>query len=205
VADARYRGIRQPSQDVYVPHWQIEMPSTNYLIVRAGAPPAEILSLVRRTLKELDPNQTIGREATLGELIDGNTARDRFNLALLLLFGVGAVVLAVAGIHSVTRESVAARAKEIAVRMALGAQRGEVTARTASRLLLFITGGILLGIAAVIGLGSAAESLLYGISPREPFVLLCVGGFVLAIATLSSFFPAWAAAGKDPREQLLSD
>lgn len=205
VADARYRGIRQPGQDVYVPHWQIDMPTTNYLIVRGGAPPAELLSLVRRTLKELDANQAIGRETTLGELIDRNTARDRFNLMLLLLFAAGAIVLAVAGIHSVTRESVTARAKEIAVRIALGAQRGEVTARTASRLLLYVAGGTFLGVIVAIGLASTAEDLLYGISPKEPAILLSVVGFVLVIAVISSFFPAWNAAGKDPREQLLSD
>lgn len=204
VADARFRGVRQPGQDVYVPNSQIDVPAS-YLIVRGTLPSAELLSLVRRTIKETAPAQAMASEATIGQLIDRNTARDRFNLALLLLFAAGAIVLAAAGFHSVTRESVAVRAKEIAIRIAVGADRGRLAAQTIGGIVSYVCGGALAGACLTIWFAGRLEDLLYAVSPRDPAILFCVTASVIVTAAVSSFLPAWKAAGRDPRGQLLSD
>jgi putative ABC transport system permease protein len=202
VADARYRGVVQAGEDVYLPHRQIDIP-TKYLVVRGRVPAGELLAFVRGIVKEMDPQQAIAGEATLGELIDRNTARDRFNVLLLMLFAVGATVLAALGIHSVMREAVMVRAKEIAVRMALGAGRGGVAFQTTRRILMFAGSGVVGGVVAALFVAPLAVDLLYGVSPREPRILLGVACFVAVVAVASAVLPAWRASGEDPRKQLV--
>ncbi|HEY3741139.1 MAG TPA: ABC transporter permease [Bryobacteraceae bacterium] len=203
-ADARYRRVVQTADNVYVPYRQSNAP-TNYLVLRGRVSPSELLATVRRTLKEVDPSQAIAGEATLGEMIDRNTARSRFNVSILILFALGAIVLAAAGIHSVVRESVTVRAKEIALRIALGATRTHLVAQTGKGTLTWVVLGELAGIAGALALARAAIDLLYGISPMDPGVLLSVAGFMFLTAAISSAIPAWIAASQDPRGPLQSD
>jgi len=165
VADARFRGVRQPGHDVYVLNRQIDIP-TNYLVIRATTPTAETLTQIRKAVKEVAPDQAIASEATLGTLMDRNTARDRFNLALLLLFALGAMLLAIAGTHAVTRESITARANEIAIRQALGAPRLRLARELITDILNYVTIGTLTGILLATALATAAKSLLQRLPAR---------------------------------------
>ena len=201
VADARYRRVVQALDDVYVPYGQVNAP-TNYLVLRGSVPAAELLALVRRTLKELDPRQAIAGEATLGQMLERHTARDRFNLLIMMLFAAGAVVLAAAGIHSVIAESVTMRAKEIAVKSALGAGRGRLVAEAICHALVFVLAGEVVGVVGALLLGRSAADLLYGVSASDPLVLGGVALMVFGVAALSSWMPAWIAAGRDPRASL---
>lgn len=203
-ADARYRRVVQTADNVYVPYTQVGVP-TNYLMLRGRTTPGELLALVRRTLKQVDPTQAIAGEATLGQMIDRDTAGSRFNVSIFILFAVGAVVLAAAGVHSVVRESVTARTKEIAVRIALGASRERLVAQMTRGALLWVMAGELAGLAGAVVLIRAAADLLYGVVPSNPVLLAAVGAFMFAIAVGASLFPAWSAAGKDPREGLQGD
>ena len=149
----------------------------------------------------------MGRDMTklLEQMIARNTARNRFNASILMLFAVGAIVLAAAGIHSVIREALAVRAKEIAVRIALGAGRKSLVAETTQSTLFWVATGEMAGLAGAILIARAASDLLYGVSPTDPAVAACVVGFVFAVAAVSAVIPAWIAAGQDPRERLQSD
>ena len=203
-ADARYRNVVQTADNVNVPYTQVNTP-TNYLVLRGRVSSAELLALVRRTLKQVDPAQAIAGEATLGQMIDRNTAGSRFNVSILILFAIGAVVLAAAGIHSVVRESVTARAKEIALRIALGADRGRLAAQTARTALVWVLAGEAAGLAGAFALGRAAVGLLYRIAPTDPGVLITVAAFMFLVAVVASAVPAWIAASQDPRECLQND
>jgi len=203
-ADARYRRVVQSADNVFVPYLQSAVP-TNYLVLRGHVSSTELLSLVRRTLKEVDSTQAIAGEATLGDLIERNTARNRFNVSILILFAAGAILLAAAGIHSVVRESVTVRAKEIALRIALGAGRVRLVAQATQTALAWVLAGEFIGVAGAFLLGRTAADLLYGISPGDPTVLASVAVFMFAIAFVSSMIPAWIAAGQDPREGLQAD
>ncbi len=204
VADVRFRGVRQAGEDVYVPHTQVDTP-TNYLIVRGNLPAGELASLVRETVRAVAPGQAIAAEATFGELADRNTARDRFHLMLLLVFAAGALLLAIAGVHSVTRETVSVRAKELAIRVAVGASRSRLAVETSRGILVWVAVGACVGLGLSLWMGRAAASLLYEVSHRDPLILAGSAAFVVAAAALSSFGPSWKAAGRDPRGQLLSD
>ena len=196
-ADARYRRVVQSADNVYVPYTQVGVP-TNYLVLRGRVSAGELLALVRGTLKQLDPSQAIAGEATLGEMIDRNTAGSRFHVSILILFAFGAVLLAGAGIYSVVRESITARRKEIALRLALGAGRGRLMRQTTRNALTWVALGELAGLVVGLFLSRAASDLLYGVEPGDPRVIFCVAAAMLAVAALAAGVPAWGAASADP-------
>jgi len=138
-------------------------------------------------------------------MIERNTARSRFNVWILLLFASGALLLAAAGIHSVIRESVAVRSREIAIKNALGATRTRLVAEAISGALLVVVLGELAGLAGALHLGRGAADLLYGVSAADPGVLLAVAVLVFTIAAVASFVPAWLASGQDPRTGLQAE
>jgi putative ABC transport system permease protein len=200
-SDARYRSITQGGADVFVSYLQAQ-PPTNYLVIRGAQPAAELAALVRRSMAELDPSQAAAGVATIGELIDRNMARHRFNMILLLWFGVCAAVLAATGVYSVIAESVAAREREVAIKTALGAGRPRLVREIVSGTLALVLTGEVLGVCCTALFGHAASDLLYGVSPHDPVMLGLVGSFLFLVSLLAAFWPAWIAASGDPRVAL---
>jgi putative ABC transport system permease protein len=201
VGDARYRNITRSGTDIFVPYLQAA-PPTNYVVIRGSRSAAELAALVRRTLASMDPNQAIAGVATLGELMDRNAARHRFNMMLLLWFAVCASVLSAAGVYSAVAENVAARRRETAIRSALGANRGRLVREMVGLALLAAAGGEAVGLACASGLGALATDLLYGVSPRDPAILGAVSAFLFVVSAAAAIVPAWLAAGADWREEL---
>jgi putative ABC transport system permease protein len=198
---ARYRSITQKGADIFVPYLQASQP-TNYVVIRGTLPAGDLGALVRRTLASLDSNQTIAGVATLGELIDSNSARHRFNMVLLLWFGVCAALLAACGVYSVITETMAAREHEIAIKTALGAQRMRLVSEMVSSTLRFALAGEALGALLAFALGQLGAELLYGVSARDPVLLSSVVAFVFLVSLLAALWPAWLAAGCDPKAAL---
>jgi putative ABC transport system permease protein len=199
--NARYRNVTEKSTDIFVPSLQAG-PSTNYLVIRGKQSSSELAALVRRTLAGIDPAQAVAGVATIGELIDANTARHRFNMILLLWFGVCAAILAATGIYSVIAESIAARRQEIAIKIALGAPRIRLVHNLISRTLGFVLLGEVFGVFAVTWLGAMASELLYGITPGDPVVLGSVTAFVFGASLCAGFWPAWSAVDANPNAAL---
>jgi putative ABC transport system permease protein len=197
-ADARYRSITQSGTDIFAPYSQALQP-TNYLVIRGTGSASNLAALVRRTLAELDSTQAVAGVATIGDLIDANAARHRFNMILLLWFGVCAAILAATGVYSVIAETMAARQHEIAIRTALGAQRTRLVREMVAGTLGFVAIGEVLGAAVVFALGRLSAALLYGVSPRDPLVLGLVTAFLFMISVGAALWPAWALAGGDPK------
>jgi hypothetical protein len=199
--DARYRSITQPGSDVFVANTQAT-PSTNYLVIRGTRSAGDLAGLVRATLAGIDPNQAVAGVATLGELIDRNSARQRFNMTLLVWFGICAAILAASGVYSVVGETMASREREVAIRSALGAQRGRLVREMVSRTIGFVLLGELAGIGVVIGLGKVESGVLYGVSARDPRLCAAILAFLFVTSVAAAFWPAWSMAGKDLRATL---
>jgi ABC-type antimicrobial peptide transport system permease subunit len=123
-------------------------------------------------------------------------------MILLLWFGMCAAVLAATGVYSVIAEAMAARKREIAIKNALGAQRSRLVRDMISRTLVLVLLGELLGACIVCALGRLGSELLYGISERDPLVLGSVSVFLFLVSLWSAFWPAWSAAGLDPKAAL---
>ncbi len=200
VADARYRNITRTGADIFVPYSQTFAP-THYVVVRGTESPEALADLVRRTLAEIDPNQAVAHVATLGELMDRNAARHRFNMTMLVWLGICAAILAAAGVYTVVSEASAARERELMIRSALGAERLRLVGHVISRALVFVLIGEVLGIFAAVCIGGIASELLYGISARDPVVLGSVTTFVFVVSWCAAFWPAWSAT--DGRSHVL--
>jgi putative ABC transport system permease protein len=200
-ASARYRNVTESGDDIFVPYLQSEAP-TNYVVIRGSRPAEELAALVRRTLAGMDPNQAVAGVATLGSLIDRNTARHRFNMILLLWFGACALILAATGVYSVIAEGVAVRRREIAIKTVLGARKSRLVREIVYRALVFVLAGEALGVGAVAGLGRLGSDLLYGVSPGDPVLLGWVLAFLFVVSLGAALWPAWAAAGRDPNAVL---
>jgi putative ABC transport system permease protein len=141
----------------------------------------------------MDANQTISGVATVGELIDANSARHRFNMILLLWFGICAAILAASGVYGVVAETLAARRHEVAIKNALGAQRIRLVREMLVGALSFILVGEAIGVMAVFTMGRFAADLWYGVSPRDPLLLGSVGAFLFVVSLAAAFWPAWTA------------
>ena len=195
-ADARYRSITQKGADIFVPYLQAAQP-TNYVVIRGTQSPSDLASMVRRTLSSMDPSQTIAGIATIGELVDANSARHRFNMILLLWFGACAATLAAGGVYSVIAEMIADREREITIKSALGAQRIRLAREMVSGTLAFVLIGEAAGALGVLVVTKSAAELFYGVSARDPIVVASVAAFLFAVALAASVWPAWRAASLD--------
>ena len=201
VSDARYRNITQSGADLYVPSSQAFQP-TNYVVLRGTRTAQDLATLVRKTVADIDSTQAVAGIATIGELVDRNAARHRFNMILLLWFGVCGVVLASMGVYSVIAEAVTARRREIAIKTVLGARKPRLMREMVYRSLVFVLAGEAVGLGCIAGFGNLGSELLYGVSPRDPRVLGAVVGFLFVVSLVAALCPAWVAAGRNPNASL---
>lgn len=155
-------------------------------------------NLLRATIRSLDPQLPLSRVQTMEEVVARSEAPRRFITVVVSSFTLAAVLLAVLGIYSVVAFSVASRVQEIAIRMALGAERSHILR------LIFISGFKLAAVGCVLGFaGSAAassvlRSFLFHVSPFDPVVMIIAAIGVFALALLASVLPARRAAAVDP-------
>ncbi|MDQ3134046.1 MAG: ABC transporter permease, partial [Acidobacteriota bacterium] len=197
VADARYREVRDARWDVYVPYRQFAFP-VRYITVRTASDPAAFAAIVRREVAALDPQQAVTSVKTTRQLFSENVARPRFNSLLLGLLASLAALLAGLGIYGVISYSVAERTREIGVRIALGAQRGDVLRLVLKQGLTLILGGIVIGLVAAFLLARLMESLLFGISAADPATFIVVSLLLIVVALLACYIPARRAMRVDP-------
>jgi ABC-type antimicrobial peptide transport system permease subunit len=136
--------------------------------------------------------------ATIAELMDRNTARQRFNTVLLVIFGFSSLLLMGAGVYSVIAEAVVAKTREIGIRLALGADRTLLVRRFVTRTIGFVLAGEAAGVVGSVFIGHTLSAFLYGIRPGDPAVFTAVLAAVLLIAGVAASIPAWMAAGQNP-------
>ena len=201
--DARYRSGTHSGAHIFVPSLQAGQP-TRHVVIRGPRPRQELSALVQRAVREIDPSQNVGDPLTIGELIDRDTARHRFNVILLLWFGACAVILAVTAVYSVIAETMAARRTEVAIKSALGAQRNRVVRDLVLRTLRFAVFGLAVGTAAVSVFGTVSPDVFRGASARDPIVLISVGAFLFVVSLGAAVWPAWHAT-RDNRRTLLRE
>jgi len=205
VADVRRQGPdRAPIAQLFRPFAQ--RPSRGFvLVVRTAGDPAALVATVRQAAQEVDrgvPEFSVGTlEADMRE----RTAPQRFNTTLLAAFAAAALALACIGIYGLMHYSVARRAHEIGVRMALGADPAQVRRMIVHEGLGLAAAGIGLGlVAAFLGLG-AISSLLYEVNARDPVIFASAAGVLLFVAFLASWLPAHRASRIDPSVSLRAE
>jgi putative ABC transport system permease protein len=202
VSDVRQRSPAQPAVPVaFVPYAQSTL-RTLRVVVRTSGPPLSVAPAIHTTIRAADPGMPISDLAPLRTLLDRSVAQPRFYTSLLTIFAAVALVLAAVGIFGVMSYSVAQRAREISVRMALGARSSEVTAMVVRSSMLLSAAGLVIGIAGALAMGRVLASQLYNVSATDPLTILLVGGVLLLTAAAASWLPARRAAALDPGEAL---
>ena len=202
VADIRNPNLLEPEvPQIYVPFVQDPAPEM-FLMLRTSVPPAGLVPQVVRSVRKLDPDQTVYNVATMDERLSNYLATPRSNLVLMGVLAALALFLAAIGIYGVLSSFAGSRSREIAIRMALGAQQWDVVKPVMEY------GGVLTAIGMGVGLpgallgARALRTLLYGLSPSDPVALSGVCVLFALLAMTACYIPARNASKADPIARL---
>ncbi len=201
VAVAKDSVVNQVGEDptpmIYRPMQQEYAPQAG-LIVRTKGEPGPLLATVRDQVQTLDKNMPIRNTGTIQEQIVQGLWASRMGAALLSIFGGLALVLAMIGIYGVMSYSVAQRTQEIGIRMALGAQAGDVRRFVLWQGMVPALLGAGAGVVAAVALGQPIANLLYGIRPYDPLTVGFVSIVLIGVALVACYVPARSATRVDP-------
>ena len=192
VEDMRERG---PEADatlaVYFSYDQMAWSPVNF-VVHAEGDALTVVPHVRRALGEIDANLPVSRVSTMDDMVQSATASRRFTVMLLGLFAALALVLALGGLYGVITQSVGRRARELGVRIALGASSEDVVGVVMRQGLRPAIIGIVVGLVATVWMSGALSALLYGVSPTDPLTYIAVGALLALAAAGACWVPARA-------------
>jgi predicted permease len=186
---------------VYFPQMQLT-PRGITIVARTAGDPASAVPAVRREIHDMDPNLPVFNVKTMAARVDESLARRRFSMLLLTIFAVLAAGLAAVGIYGVIAFLVAHGAREVGIRMALGATPRGIGMLVLRHGLVIAAIGLGLGVAGAFVITRLMQSLLFGVGAADPMTYVAVSLFVAATALAASYIPARRAARLDPMRSL---
>ncbi len=199
--DSLNRGLALPPEPQLTALFR-QIPNLNFgfknLIVRTALDPLQLAEPIREQLHTLDPNVPFAEVYSMDQIMEQDTADRRYTTGLLALFAIFGVVLAGIGVYSVVSYVVAQRTSEIGLRMALGAQHGDVLWMVIKQGLGMATAGALAGLLSAWVLRRAVAQLVFEISPADPATFLAAALLLVSFAAAASYIPARRAAMVDP-------
>jgi putative ABC transport system permease protein len=208
VGDVRHNGITGVVKPkFYRPHAQFHRvtglaPRGMTLVVKAEGEPLRLVAPIRAALARLDPSVPIANVRTMEEVVKTSKAAPRLAGGLLALFAGIALALAAVGVYGVLSYAVTERTSEIGVRMALGAEAGQVLSMVLLDGLRLALSGVGLGVLLALALTRLMRSLLHEVSPADPVTFAIVAGLLTLVASAASFLPARRATRVDPATAL---
>lgn len=195
-----------PTSEVYIPYQQyIFATFMSTIVVRTEGEPAAFAPALRKQVWAVDPNQPVVKVETMEEMIANSIWRPRFSAWIFGVLSGLSVILAAMGVYGVVAYTSALRAREIGIRVALGASTNNVLAVILRGAMIPLLCGIGLSALAALLLSRLLTDLLYGISGTDPVSYFSAGILLLTIGTTASAHPAWRAATCDPLETLRSE
>ena len=199
VRDVKFYGASDSSRAlVWVPYAQRNGWSQGILTIRTRANPTAVLSAVRRELKSIDGAIALANVVTMDEAMERSMAGDRLIAVLLGAFAGLALVLAAIGIFGVLSYAMAQRTRELGIRLALGAQRGDVLRLVARETAPMVVSGVVVGLVAALGLTRFVRTMLYEIQTNDPATFAAVAITLAAVAVIAALVPARRASRIDP-------
>lgn len=202
VADVRSLELREePPAELYFSHLQNPFEGMS-IVIRSNVEASSLAGSVRRVVAEIDKSVPVSNVETMEHLVSASVTQPRFNLFLLGLFGVIALLLSAAGIYGVTAYTVTQRTHEVGIRLALGAQVGDVLRMILVQGMAVIMIGVAIGLAASFVLLRLMRSLLFGVTERDPLTFVAITLLLSAVALLACYIPARRATKVDPLEAL---
>jgi ABC-type antimicrobial peptide transport system permease subunit len=207
----RHNGITEGVKEkFYVPHTQWHKSTGNpiramTLVVKAHSDPRALTSTVSRTIRELDANLPVAGIRTMDDVVAATLSAPRFTGMLLGAFAVLALVLSAIGIYGVLSYVVSRRTREIGIRVAIGAGRGQVLRLVLGSGVGLALVGIVLGLAVAASLSRLMTTLLHDVQPGDPATYAAVAGALTTVAIVASLIPAWRATRVDPVRALKAE
>jgi putative ABC transport system permease protein len=203
VADVKNGSLNQPVRSlVYAPlHQELcegDWDNAMMLAVQTEAAPQSLAGAIREQVRALDQDQPVTSVRTMGQLLDRSLSDARFNLLLLGLFGVVALLLAAIGIYGVISYAVTQRTHEIGVRMALGAQPRSVLRLIVRQGMTLVGAGIAVGVAAAWALTRLMATMLFEVRATDPVTFALIALLLMGVALVACYIPARRAAKVDP-------
>lgn len=175
------------------------------IVVRSRSQPGVIAGAIRAAVHRLDPMLAVSDVRTMEDIANDAYASSRFALALIGLFAMLAVTLAGIGTYGVISYTMSRRSREFGLRIALGAQRRDISAFVFSKGMKLAVAGSALGVAGSLALGRLMASLLYGVNPRDPLTITAACLTTLISAAIACYVPARRATRSDPMEALRAE
>ncbi|MEO8431231.1 MAG: ABC transporter permease [Acidobacteriota bacterium] len=214
VGDARDGGLNQdPQPAMYVPFAQVsdgvtaltsKVTALGWVVRTRGEPHGRYGRnlAIQKALQEASGGLPVARIQSMDEIVVKSTARSDFNMLLLTVFGCVALLLAAIGIYGSMAYSVEQRTKEIGIRLALGASVGRVRNMVIAQGMTLALAGVVLGLFGAFALSKPIESLLFGVTARDPMVFVAVPVALAAVALIAVWLPALRATRIDPIDAL---
>jgi len=202
--DTRYWSLKQDPVGMFYQPYQ-QTPNLDFgatYEVRTSLSPASVAPSLRKAVQSIDPDLPLQEIRTQQEQIDASMQQERIIAALTASFGVLALVLASVGVYGVMAYSVAQRTSEIGIRMALGARPREVITMVLREATWIALVGIACGIGATLLSTHLVTSLLYGLHPNDPLILVTSASLLALVGLVASWVPARCAAAVEPMQAL---
>ena len=203
VADTTYADLRQPFQPIVyrASSQDADAGSSLTFVVRSGLPSASLRSAVARAMTDRSPEISLSFEV-YPSLLRDTLLRERLMATLSGFFGVLALVLAGVGLYGVMSYMVARRRSEIAIRLALGADRRSIVRMVMREALAMVGIGLAIGLLLTLIASTAAKALLFGLTPTDPTTMVVAVGALALVGLASSYLPAERAARLEPTHVL---
>ncbi len=205
VGDARTVSLAKPDpMMVYMPYWY-RSDTTSGLVVRTRQDPVTMAAAIRKTIWSLDPEVSVPTVQALGGVVEESMASRRFEMNLLLLFAISALLLAGLGIYGVVTYSVVQRQRELGLRLALGAQKANIYGLVLRDGLIPVLIGAAAGIGVAFAFARVIGSLLFQVSPYNPLIVSAAVFVLVAVGGAACLLPARRAAEVDPMRALRAE
>jgi len=207
VGNVRETGLKGADEPVmYIPDSQVTDGLTKLAnsvipmswIVQTAADPSSLSAAIQHEIQSVDSQLAASKIRTMEQVISESTARQNFNMLLLTIFAGLALLLAAIGIYGLMSYTVEQRTQEIGIRMALGADRGDMLKLVVRQGMLLTGIGVVIGLAASFGLNRLLANLLFGVKTTDPITYATVALILLSVALLASYIPARRATKIDP-------
>jgi predicted permease len=203
VGDMRRQGLeRDPLPQIFEPLAQNSPRSLDFFIRTSSADPLALTGALRAAVRRVEKNAPIYGVAPLERLLGTYLVQRRFQTALLIGFSVVALLMAATGVYGLIQYSVASRTREIGLRIAIGAERGDIFRMMIGEGLALSLTGVALGLAGAWVVARVGSSLLFGVTANDPLTFTTVSLLLTAVATAACYFPARRAMMVDPIEAL---
>jgi ABC-type antimicrobial peptide transport system permease subunit len=173
--------------------------------VRTAADPASVTPGVREAVRQIDPALPMMDVSTQLEQVEKRFQEEKLFAQACTLFGALAMVIASIGLFGLMSYTVARRTNEIGIRMALGAQRGEVMRQVLRESMILVGIGLAIGLAGAVGIGRLLTTLLFGLAPTDMLTIAAATAVMAAVTALAGFLPARRASRVDPMVALRYD